>query len=418
MPEISIAENAEVTRVPTETKIEREGETVRIYKPEGLYTVMYGNHKTPRSPLFLPGNLTALVVEGSTGLEKWAWHLKNTPLEKYRGKLPEIDTNSVNLGLKETEEIIKRYKQHIEYSNLFRKIEPEKIPLILADPEFKDEMQDLLPFLQDIDIAVNEFNLKLQDKLLEMGDPIRNVTITIGEASSIVSDAVHNLATANHNAMTYPIIVSLAEATVGSALFSRVVSQYRKQRRYKRRDFLKMGAKIAAGLWLSMPLVEGILFAKTGSQGEAIPPEWRKLIEATHPETWFLILTVRNTILAHKEEWFMRRLGKRPHLVTTIGSAHAGIEDQIMRTPAERLNFLRAAMPIIKKVFEPESIYSIAKFEYKWAEEFAGPEKWVKQPDGSFGPPIGGILVGPRWLPTNLYEVPDLKDLIAGDQAS
>ena len=45
-----------------ERDLEREENVVHIYKPEGTYTVIYGEHDTEQDPKDLPENLDGLFL--------------------------------------------------------------------------------------------------------------------------------------------------------------------------------------------------------------------------------------------------------------------------------------------------------------------------------------------------------------------
>lgn len=189
------------------------------------------------------------------------------------------------------------------------------------------------------------------------------------------------------NAMGYPMMVALTEGAIGTKLLMQVIED-RKQ--ITRRGFLKKvgtGFKTAAAVWLSMPLIESLLFLGFGVQGDFVHPNLRKLIEKTHPETWFFILTLRNVVLAQKEQWLMEQMGDKPHhIATIIGAAHTGLEDQIRKSPEERLKFLQAVKPLLEHMFVPESVYKMVQFEFN--------EKRL------------------HWRPTKIFEIPELKELV------
>ncbi|TSC64196.1 MAG: hypothetical protein G01um101493_198 [Microgenomates group bacterium Gr01-1014_93] len=107
------------------------------------------------------------------------------------------------------------------------------------------------------------------------------------------------------------------------------------------------------------------------------------------PESLFLggffSSPLRETIIAHKQEWLMRSLGNTPHLVTIIGEAHTGLEAHIQQSANERMRFLnRLRLPINIVMKDEGVVYKLARCDFDRG-------KWK----------VGEIL-----------EIPDLKELV------
>lgn len=167
-----------------------------------------------------------------------------------------------------------------------------------------------------------------------------------------------------------------AKGILGGIMLNKVREKI-SRKTYSRRDIAKLGI----GAWLSSGLVGQLanLAAEQSGKGKAVSREISKSAEKLHPESHLLYVTFRNAVLSYKEEWLMHKLGNNPHFATIIGAAHGGIEDQIQTSMDEKLKFLQAIGPLIRKFVNPETFYSIARFEYDdygWAkaEVFEIPE--------------------------------------------
>lgn len=53
-----------------EVRLERKGNVVRIDKPEGTYTILYGDHKKPQDPEQLPEAIDGIVLERNGALDR------------------------------------------------------------------------------------------------------------------------------------------------------------------------------------------------------------------------------------------------------------------------------------------------------------------------------------------------------------
>lgn len=404
--------NESIPREP----IERKGGIAIIRRKEGTYYLMYGNHIEERDPKKFPGNLTAVVFEGSAG-DEWTrvsqleidLHEGEVKRNQEQDKQPRRPLNPANpyhaeiLRLREenekrTRELAQRYvkpsaidtmyKNRTEYSKIIRTIESQQLPVFFADVEFKDKIFEAAPYLSVLDDQLTDFLNMTADKFPGTIPTLQVVYDSYTSAWRRESP---------FPAMTHPIIASVAEGVIGSSMLAKMTWERLKTKKLSRRDFLT-GSEIAKGAfagWLTLPVIESTLFATKGIQGEFLHPEMRKLIETTHPEVWFLILTLRNVLLAHKEHWLLTHKDRWlrnqetavTNLGTIIGSAHTGLEDQILHSPEERMKLLKAVKPLLKIVYNKESVYKMLKYDFD----------------------------GKQWRTTGFYEVPELKALVTED---
>lgn len=271
-----------------ETRLEREGNVVRIEKPEGFYTIIYGIHSRPTEPQQLPERFDGLFLE--TG--------RNNYLEA-----------SLNF--------LKAFKGDRQYQPVFQPLEEKRIPIYFADA-----------FLDEKVIALDSL-------------------VTGGEGGLAVI----------------------------------IASQIRKNGQISRRDFLRA----TASTWLLTPFVSSMGGFFFGDIGEEPIAELQKFSHRLHPEDKLLTLTVRNIIIAHKEQWLTERIGKGPHLATILGADHVGIEDWILNSPEERITFLYRSKPIWRPFVAPETVYQMVRFDFD----------------------------GYQWQVGEIFEVPELKELVA-----
>lgn len=164
----------------------------------------------------------------------------------------------------------------------------------------------------------------------------------------------------------YSKFVAAAET---SLTVSTLINLYRrKDFTISRRNLFKLG--ITA--WSAMPAVEAFMYYKLGNQAEFIPPEWRdEFIKYPHPELWFFILTLRDTILPHKKEWMAQyTMGREStHIATIMGAAHSGAIDQMRRSPQQRMAFLKEVNFLLPEAFHVETIYKSTIFKYNKENE-------------------------------------------------
>lgn len=385
--------NQVLPQAKAEVRLSRRGDAVaEISKQEGKYTVMYNDHVSPRNPEYLPDDLDALVIEGAAGngwldvtdrlsgsgitLEQRQARLKSgLPVERISDK-----------DLKDP--TIQRYKDRVEYKPLFPKLESRKTPLFVADMEFTPTWKLVDQGLSALDAGISHIS-GLVDRQLPGQRSTEEIASFLKKNLEVIKDStVREIGkTRVFDAVVYPGVVALLELGVGATILANIIHEKKKM---DRRGFLGKvltGAKAVGASWLALPAVELSLFTSIGYQGEHLPPEQRKLVQSTHPETWLFILALRNVVLAQKEHWMMENLGIK-NLGTTIGSAHTVLEDEIKKTSEERMALLQALKPLLLTMFDKESIYRIAKFGFD----------------------------GKDWGLTDGYEVPELKALV-GDKS-
>lgn len=183
----------------------------------------------------------------------------------------------------------------------------------------------------------------------------------------------------------------LAETLFGTGLLVNrgidLIKTKQLSQRLSRRDFLKAARDMALAFYLATPAYSslGILASSEINKGHGPTAEFQKISQKLHPEVDLFVLTLRNAILAQKEQWLMEKMGERPHCASVLGMAHSGIEDQIRYSPERRLGFLRRLKPVLPWVISSkETFYQIALLDF----------------NGRF------------WQVREILEEPELKELI------
>lgn len=162
--------------------------------------------------------------------------------------------------------------------------------------------------------------------------------------------------------LTARTLLISAETIIGGKLLLDIAKDLEK-RKLSRRDFIVRGVLSIWALGTSTSMVARILSSKTG-RGDKLSAELIRTNEKVHPETHLLLATVRNVIMAHKEQYLMERIGGNPNFVTTIGAAHVSIEDQIRATPQNRIEFLQAIKPVLKEFADTGTFYKLLRFDF------------------------------------------------------
>lgn len=187
---------------------------------------------------------------------------------------------------------------------------------------------------------------------------------------------------ADVNTVSFPLLdkavlvgtaASFGETTIGLTMLAKLTQVEKKttgEKKINRRNFLKQTATTAAALWLTTPVISNIgrIVSAYGGVGEDITANFQKMSHKLHPEQGLVVLTIRNELLAHKEEWLANVLGNKPNLATIMGAAHTQIEDAIQSSPYDRLAFLRSVSPIIKTFFTSESLYKMVRLDFNGKE--------------------------------------------------
>lgn len=165
-----------------------------------------------------------------------------------------------------------------------------------------------------------------------------------------------------------------AEAVLGMRIGKKVLKTLReKGRGLSRRELLGVSARMLGALWLLLPGVSGVgrLASTLSDAGHEPTATALRFSHAVHPEQFLCTATLRNVVLAHKQEWLMKHFGGYPHITTIVGSMHVDIETCILSSPEERLRFLDRVMPILKPMVIPDTFAAIARCQYEgggWKE--------------------------------------------------
>lgn len=174
-----------------------------------------------------------------------------------------------------------------------------------------------------------------------------------------------------HNAIPVAVTeVSLlaAEAIFGMRMGKKALKALQKKgRNLSRRELLSIGARTIGSLWLLLPGLSGVgqLASTLSDTGHGPSATTLQFSHALHPEQLLCTTTLRNVVLAYKQEWLMKNLGGNPHLTTIIGAVHADIETCILSSPEKRLCFFDRVMPALKPFVIPETFFSITQCMYE-----------------------------------------------------
>lgn len=228
--------------------------------------------------------------------------------EELDGLLLELSKNRDYLG--EGPDYIWHLKEHPQYGSLFEEFERRRIPLFVGEPRFKPEK-----------IWVGHLDLGLE--LLEAA-----------AATAIGMSLLPKKSVAGENSVADP----------------------------SRRNFLKLSGAGLLALWLGLPTLG--LTAGGGSKeyGKGLPQEFLKTVRRLHPEWGIFLLKTREVINALKGKHLLRQ--GLQHVGYIYGGGHVGIEDELLRPKDDELEFLRAMAPVLSKVFVPETLYSIRKYQF------------------------------------------------------
>lgn len=161
------------------------------------------------------------------------------------------------------------------------------------------------------------------------------------------------------------ITVKVAEVTTGLVLSRQGIRDLTNENLTRRR-FLKGGGRIVAGAYLTLPgIAEAFrLLTSAIGKGQETSADLFNFSESIHPEVNVLVLKIRNALISYKEQEIARIMGEKPHLVTLIGAAHTGIEEQLKLDTNDNLDYLRALQPIISKIATKTTFPRAAIFEF------------------------------------------------------
>jgi hypothetical protein len=165
-------------------------------------------------------------------------------------------------------------------------------------------------------------------------------------------------------------VTTLGEAAAGAYLLD-----YLRRTPMTRRTFLKL-AGYSLGAWLIAPLQSAIArkWPAELSYGGGLTAELRKAVEKVHPEDGFVSIHLKNTLLAYKQQWLMAQKDQPSHNACIVDSLNVGIEDKILKSKEENLEFIRKTAEIWKPVLDPHTFARIEAFEFDktyryWQEE-------------------------------------------------
>lgn len=155
------------------------------------------------------------------------------------------------------------------------------------------------------------------------------------------------------------------ETAAGIGLLKKVVQSNRSgfiSRRGAIQRIGLTGAGLATTAWLVGPALAAIDMVVSNGENESRNTSNDVTLQVlrSHPEILPILLNLRNTLIAEKEEWLLRSRNKEKHLTTVMGAFHVGIEDKIRQSSVERLASLRNYKDIMKKLVVPESVYQLA----------------------------------------------------------
>jgi pheromone shutdown protein TraB len=200
-------------------------------------------------------------------------------------------------------------KKHLQYKLLFERLEKGKIPVLFADVKYK----------------YNNFALILADNFFTTAEWIGGM---------------------------------------------RAISQLIRNGNKLKRGFVASFAYGLAGAWLLLPVVSNMTRLVSSITGEGMKQSARlkKLSHKLHPEAELLYLSLRNAVIAEKAYHLAQTCGKKAHIAIVLGAGHVGIEDMLIRSHAERMNYLRKFQSLLHRIVLPEYLYSIIRMGYNGKE--------------------------------------------------
>jgi pheromone shutdown protein TraB len=119
-----------------------------------------------------------------------------------------------------------------------------------------------------------------------------------------------------------------------------------------------------------LPVVSNMTRLVSSVTGEGMEQSARlkKLSHKLHPEAELLYLSLRNAVIAEKAYHLAQTYGKKAHIAIVVGAGHVGIEDMLIKSHAERMNYLRKFQNLLHKIVLPEYLYSVTGMEYDGKE--------------------------------------------------
>lgn len=141
-----------------------------------------------------------------------------------------------------------------------------------------------------------------------------------------------------------------------------------------RRGFLKKAGLALGGLYLSFPLLSGLVRMGTHvskvDRREAAATVDKFLTaaaEKSHPEIDGFVLTFRNHLIAEKlvtiSEIIESDPGKKPEIGIVMGGGHTGLEYALQKSREERLNIIKDWLPWVRPE-QRDNISTIARLDF------------------------------------------------------
>jgi hypothetical protein len=206
--------------------------------------------------------------------------------------------------LKDPVQTIQKLKNHLQYKLLFERLEKEKISVLFADVKYK----------------YNNFALILADTFFTAAGWIGGMRL--------ISQLSRNIG----------FVPSLAYGL--------------------------------AGAWLLLPTVSNMtrLVSSITGEGTEQSARLKKLSHKLHPEAELLYLSLRNAVIAEKAYHLAQTHGKNAHIAIVLGAGHVGIEDMLIKSPEERISYMKKFQGLLHKIVLPEYLYSVTRMEYDGKE--------------------------------------------------
>lgn len=149
------------------------------------------------------------------------------------------------------------------------------------------------------------------------------------------------------------VFFGASKALTANTLAVDLVSKALQRERICRRELV---GKTLAAAFLGMPLVTSCLntAAVFTDTGQNITAEIKQLADTLNPEDHFIINTLRNKVIAYKEQQMARDLwdiyGRKPHIATVIGAQHLGLERELTISPQRQAAFLKRWKTLVSNV--------------------------------------------------------------------
>lgn len=168
------------------------------------------------------------------------------------------------------------------------------------------------------------------------------------------------------------LALPLLEVSVGYKMLRSLAEDIISDAPVTRRDFLKRSAQGVVGAYF-LSHIPKMLSVFGGSPNEqsmkrAVDRFVTDLGEQMHPETWAVVLTLRNNMIAHKMETVAEnfRNEKRidPELALVCGSSHSGIDEVLAKTNTERIFVINRLLSVPGLDEAKRRVATIARLDF------------------------------------------------------